>query len=268
VTSLEKFAVAEACNRFLDLNVFHLVRGRYVCNEEERFPFNLIGLDLSDSEESFVENMETGQTVSHKKGRFILIPSYTRVYYRNRGDYDFIAIHFNLTFCYGIDLFRNCDRFFVWEDPHLAELLQTLTSPGGDDFRKICMLKTVIWDICMRFPPAFDRDLLIAGNRYIEVIEYIETHLDATLSISDLAGHFGERREVFSRNFRKNLQISPKAFLENALVKKIMSKLLTPGARIKEVAEKLNFRSEFYMSFFFKKHTGMSPREYQQKFRM
>jgi len=139
-----------------------------VCNEEDRFPFNLIGLDLSDSEASFVENMETGQPVFHKKGRFILIPSYTRVYYRNRGDYDFTAIHFNLTFCYGIDLFRNCDRFFVWEDPHWAEPLQPITSSSEDEFRKISAPKTVIWNIRMRFPPVFDRNLPIAGNRYLE----------------------------------------------------------------------------------------------------
>ncbi|MCK4983073.1 MAG: helix-turn-helix domain-containing protein [Victivallaceae bacterium] len=43
--------------------------------------------------------------------------------------------------------------------------------------------------------------------------------------------------------------------------------MLVPQASVKETATKLKFSSEFYMSRFFKKHTGLSPSKYQQRFR-
>jgi len=43
--------------------------------------------------------------------------------------------------------------------------------------------------------------------------------------------------------------------------------LLLPGKSVKPVAADLKFCSEFYLSSFFKRMTGISPSEYQAKFR-
>jgi len=40
-----------------------------------------------------------------------------------------------------------------------------------------------------------------------------------------------------------------------------------PDVRLKQITAELKFNSEFYMSRLFKKRTGMSPSEYQAKFR-
>jgi AraC-like DNA-binding protein len=44
--------------------------------------------------------------------------------------------------------------------------------------------------------------------------------------------------------------------------------LADPGLSIKQVAEQMDFSSEFYFSHFFKRLKGMSPRSYREQQRL
>jgi transcriptional regulator GlxA family with amidase domain len=92
-------------------------------------------------------------------------------------------------------------------------------------------------------------------------------HGNADLTVGDLAELSNQRQDTFSRSFNRDIGKSPKEFLQNDLINKIITHLIDPHANIKEIAAALSFSSEFNMSRFFKKHTGMSPSEYRNKFR-
>ena len=106
---------------------------------------------------------------------------------------------------------------------------------------------------------------MMQWERYKAVIEYVRKHGDGTTRVENLAEIMNVRSNVFSRNFTRDLGVTPKDFLVNALLRKASDLLRKPNCSVKQVAQILNFSSEYYFSTFFKKHTGQSPRDFKQQ---
>ncbi len=55
------------------------------------------------------------------------------------------------------------------------------------------------------------------------------------------------------------------SFVQRRRLEQAQMLLSDPGLTIKQVAEQMNFSSEFYFSHFFKKLKGVSPRDYREQ---
>ncbi len=71
-------------------------------------------------------------------------------------------------------------------------------------------------------------------------------------------------RTLFQEVMRENLH----SYVQRRRLEHAQLLLLDPGLSVKQVAEQMDFSSEFYFSHFFKKLKGMSPRDYREQQRL
>lgn len=97
-----------------------------------------------------------------------------------------------------------------------------------------------------------------------QVKAYIQDHLSEKLALADVAAVFnfspGYLSQLFSRYGNGFVE-----YITEARVTAAKEMLEKGDKKIYEIAEELGFESSFYFSKVFKKATGLSPREYQQK---
>lgn len=265
--ALERFSDLENLNPYLELNISHIARGSFEYRCTEVFPVNILGMTVRSAPDCLVRNMETGEECPRGAGLVKLIPCGLRVRHELTAASIFVALHFNLTFFNGIDLFSGSRTIVTRHDPEMIVRVQAaLDEP--DRLKAICALKTEVFRFCLACWPERDyRRYLARTKEYEPVFRYVHEHNNATLTVAKLAALAGRRQDCFSRAFSRDIGKSPKVFLQDDLIKKIISRLLLPQVSMKEIAGDLKFCDPFYMSYFFKKHTGISPSEYRARFR-
>ena len=178
-----------------------------------------------------------------------------------------LVFQFNFTFFHGIDIFSGSRHCEMRHAPDFIARMHALVNDEKDEVKTICALKAEIMIFCLSVWPEKIAQSLPASLKYKSLFHFVHDSGNAETTVSELAEIIGQRQDVFSRAFRRDIGISPKEFLQRDLLKKITAHLLIPKTSVKETAKELKFSSEFYMSYFFKKRTGISPREYQEKFR-
>jgi len=81
--------------------------------------------------------------------------------------------------------------------------------------------------------------------------------------VPELADAAGASRSGLQRMFREFRTESIHEFLQRTRLDQARQLLCDERLAVKEVSARLNFSSEFYFSRFFRKHTGMSPRQFR-----
>ena len=97
-----------------------------------------------------------------------------------------------------------------------------------------------------------------------QVKAYIRDHLSEKLTLADVAAVFSFSPGYLSQLFGK-YGGGFVEYITEARVAAAKEMLEKGDKKIYEIAEELGFESSFYFSKVFKKATGLSPREYQQK---
>jgi AraC-like DNA-binding protein len=256
-------------NPFLDLSFSNISIDNSDYHATAAWPVNIMAMVLKndgqgrDYYENLVENQHLPILVNH----VYFIPCGLKMRFEESSASSVISLHFNLTFFHGIDIFSGITHCEMRHDPEMVARFHSLLNEEKDELKTICALKMEVMRFCLScWPTGLDR-LTPLIRKYESVFRFVREHGDATLAVKDLAKLVGQRENVFSRNFSRDIGKSPKQFLQSDLLKRIVTYLLVPQMSVKETAANLKFSSEFYMSRFFKKHTGLSPSEYQSKFR-
>ena len=222
------------------------------------FPWNILVLvpEASGKQEDYVECRISGEHLPLKKDHFYLIPCGLPAEYRLTEEITFLTFHFNL------ELFTKNN-------------IKLLVTVGGDDTASTAnriakFLAAKHYPIAnIHVPKTIDNDELRIerSTAYESLFQYIRENLNAKLSVADLADRCRMSKEAFSRRFHQDLGETPKQFLQRLLLRRAMLLLAAPDSSVKETADKLDFSSEFYLSRFFRKQTGMPPGEFRKKVR-
>ncbi len=96
-------------------------------------------------------------------------------------------------------------------------------------------------------------------------LAYIEAHLQEMVSVSRLSRELGTSVSYLSRIFK---EITGETIIRTINLKKIEKAkeyLKNTDLKVYEVADLLGFENITYFSKFFKKHTGMSPKDYKER---
>ncbi|MFM7100286.1 MAG: AraC family transcriptional regulator [Verrucomicrobiota bacterium] len=105
-------------------------------------------------------------------------------------------------------------------------------------------------------------DLPAAIVRVLNAIDSKPHHDWQVKELARIAGvSYSGLRTLFFALLQENLH----SFVQRRRLEHAQTLLLDPGLSIKQVAEQMNFSSEFYFSHFFKKLRGISPRDYRQR---
>lgn len=88
---------------------------------------------------------------------------------------------------------------------------------------------------------------------------WMETRVESTLEVEELAGELGLNYENFRRIFLRYTGLAPYKYFLQLKMARARTLLETHTLSIKEVAERLSFENQYYFSRAFKSHTGLSP---------
>lgn len=98
-----------------------------------------------------------------------------------------------------------------------------------------------------------------------ECRQYIEDHFEENIIVTDIARGLGASASYLSRIFK---EITGQTIIHTLNQKKVACAkvyLCNTDFKIYEIAEKLGFENATYFSHFFKKYTGVSPKDYKGK---
>lgn len=100
-----------------------------------------------------------------------------------------------------------------------------------------------------------------------EVQSLIAENLDADLGVEHLAEHAHMSPRNFARAFKREIGITPAAYVERARVERAQQLLQSPGATLQRVALECGFGSEDRMRRAFQRRVGVGPAAYRDRFR-
>lgn len=98
------------------------------------------------------------------------------------------------------------------------------------------------------------------------IAEYMENNYWKQTSVNDYAKLFNMSVPAFIRNFKKEFNATPHAYLNNIRLTQSQNLLLTTTLSITEIALQVGFIDALYFCKFFKKQTGVSPSGFRNNF--
>lgn len=99
-----------------------------------------------------------------------------------------------------------------------------------------------------------------------EIIDYLNTKYTEKITLNELSFLFGTNRTTLCREFKAATGKTVAAFVAEKRLEEAKSRIVASGATFTEISAALHFDSIHYFTRFFKKHTGLTPKEYRQRF--
>ncbi|RXZ79513.1 response regulator [Paenibacillaceae bacterium] len=102
------------------------------------------------------------------------------------------------------------------------------------------------------------------GDLISEIKEYIRAHFNTDLSLTDISNRFYLSPQYISRRFKEIYGCTFIQFITDLRVEKAKSLLMNTSLSILKISELVGYEDETYFSKVFKKHKGISPKQYRK----
>ena len=99
--------------------------------------------------------------------------------------------------------------------------------------------------------------------RIRRALDYIGTHFASPLTITEIAQECGLSLSRFAHLFRTETGQPPQRYLEHQRLLRARQLLEFTQEPIRHIAEQVGFENPFYFTLRFKRHNGMSPRQWR-----
>ena len=147
------------------------------------------------------------------------------------------------------ELFRNCRNTFESFGKYRMELLSTMT-------RELYLRLAEYWE------GASEKKI---SSRMRRMLIYLQGNIEHAPGRRELSREFNLSVEHINFMFKKELGVSPGAYLRRLKIFRACRYLSEDGLSVKETADRLGFYDEFYFSKVFKKIMGSSPSKFKGK---
>ena len=97
------------------------------------------------------------------------------------------------------------------------------------------------------------------------VKEFVDQYFLTKINVKELATQFNYSESHFRLLFRKNNGVSIGQYITNKRIEYIKENLSNSNISIKQLSSQLAFSDYYAFSAFFRKHTGVSPKEYRKQ---
>jgi AraC-like DNA-binding protein len=100
-----------------------------------------------------------------------------------------------------------------------------------------------------------------------EVIEYIQNNLQNPLTLTSIASHFALSESHLNEIFREVHNTTLMRYVTQLRINVVKEILVLKRERVSDIAQLTGFASVTSLSHVFRRQTGMSPREYQARYK-
>ncbi|MDN3707218.1 AraC family transcriptional regulator [Myroides ceti] len=106
-----------------------------------------------------------------------------------------------------------------------------------------------------------------ADIRLLQILDYIQQHIrkPELLKIAEIAKKFGLSSTYLGSYFRKQCNESIQQYISSYRIRLIEHRLRFSDKRVHEIADEFGFADESHINKFFKRHTGMSLKQYRNE---
>lgn len=227
----------------------HLERFRYDCETYEEY----VAFCVKSGSFTYRIGEEKEKTLS--EGEMVICPPNNSFYRKTVVPVEFCMIKFQVN-----EPFYGCGKKIL-----IAPVLR-----WNEDLEK---LENCLFCYTVAQDPLFSHycmDILYIAQESIcqrdalsDIKRYLEQNYDKDVSVYALASNVGYTAPYFIRKFRSLYGVTPKAYHAQLRVAKAKELLQTTDRLSREIADDLGFSDEFYFIRFFKKQTGMTPKEFR-----
>ena len=143
----------------------------------------------------------------------------------------------------------------------LLRLLQLGGNPADTAILGEARLRELYYAILKGEAGRFARQAFGAGNAIARSIAHVSSHLDAPISIDDMASRAGMSRAAFHRKFKQVTTMAPIQFVKSMRLNNAAMKI-AGGMSVNEAAVDVGYVSPSQFSREFRRMYGQSPRQW------
>lgn len=202
-----------------------------------------------------------------KAGDVRLFPVNTVFSHSCRASARILAVRFHAQFVTGFGLLDGIRC--ALESPELLSQFWTAYDrfAAAPDLFKQLALKSIVWAYVSAFAELnCDRTerYLRSFETYGRIFELLEKASAVGLPVKDLARAVGMTPGSLSTRFKQDMGVSLKRYMIRRAIRLGSERLLLTHQSIKEIAYELGFSDPLYFSRLFRRHTGLSPRQFRE----
>lgn len=159
---------------------------------------------------------------------------------------------------------------------NIANLMQQImhenkmTDSESEFLRSLLTMELFVW-LSRSLRVQWENNLATKGHKMQEIMEsskfFIEENYNRDISLSDIAEYVYISTSHFARAFKKCYGISPIQYLLTTRIEKAKTLLEETNNKVGDIASFVGFSAQQRFNDIFKKHEGISPSEYRQKYR-
>jgi len=164
----------------------------------------------------------------------------------------------------------NHENYFFYNNTELATTINKLIrecmsySVTKDALADLALQELLIRIIQTQNAQRVNEETTIDTNSTIYTItEYIRENITSSINLKELSNKACMSTTSFYRYFKRELGMSPIEFILNEKIKQAKKLLKNPGIQINEVCFMSGFEDCNYFIRLFKKHEGITPKQYQ-----
>lgn len=215
-----------------------------------------------------------GETYSAKAGDTVVVNSNELHYTDNNGNADFFCIHITPEFFADIDFSDALLKTYIVNDDFISDCVERLYHDNcergaGYDMRIKGTAYLLMAHILCNYKAdeLSENDMILRKNRLNrigKILNYISKNYHTRLTTSALAEYFHLTEHYFCSLFKKETGLSPTNYINGYRMQKAAIMLRGTDISVTEIAMSVGFEDSNYFARCFKKHFGMSAREYRK----
>lgn len=165
----------------------------------------------------------------------------------------------------------NSSNYFFYNNVELATSIQKLikvclsNSVTKDVIADLTLQEMLIQIIQLQTQKSIENNTFSDKNSSLfPIISYIKANIHSAINLKNLSDVANMSTTAFHRFFKKELGITPIEFIAQEKIKMAKTLLSEPNIHINEVSYELGYEDSNYFIRLFKKHEGITPKQYQK----
>ncbi|MFC6096360.1 AraC family transcriptional regulator N-terminal domain-containing protein [Flavobacterium qiangtangense] len=165
----------------------------------------------------------------------------------------------------------NANNYFFYNNVELATSIQKLIkvclsdSVTKDVIADLTLQEMLIQIIQLQTQKSLENNTFSDSNSSLSpIISYIKANIQNSINMKKLSDVANMSTTAFHRFFKKELGITPVEFIAQEKIKMAKTLLSEPNIHINEVSYELGYEDSNYFIRLFKKHEGITPKQYQK----